>query len=109
MKAIQIAAAGGPEVLTLVDLPEPEPGAGEVLVRAHAIGVGKPDVLFRTGVYRWMPPLPAVPGAEMAGVVEALGPGVTDLRVGQKVLVYRFAGEALDVEEMLARAARQEG
>jgi NADPH2:quinone reductase len=92
LKAIQIATPGGPEVLRLVSLPDPTPGEGEVVVRAHAIGVGKPDVLFRTGVYRWMPPLPATPGAEMAGTIEAAGPGVTTLRVGQNVLVYRFAG-----------------
>lgn len=92
MKAIQIAAAGGPDVLTLVDAAEPVAGDGEVVVRAHAIGVGKPDVLFRTGVYRWRPPLPAVPGAEMTGRIEAVGPGVTQLRVGQPVLVYRFQG-----------------
>ncbi len=92
MKAIQISASGGPEVLSLVDLPDPTPSEGEVLVRAHAIGVGKPDVLFRTGVYRWRPPLPAVPGAEMTGVIEAVGPSVTDLRIGERVLVYRFAG-----------------
>jgi NADPH:quinone reductase len=92
MKAIQIAESGGPEVLKTVDVPTPLPGDGEVLVRAHAIGVGKPDVLFRTGAYRWRPPLPAIPGAEMAGTIERLGSGVANLRVGQKVLVYRFAG-----------------
>jgi NADPH2:quinone reductase len=92
MKAIQIAVAGGPSVLNYVDVPTPSPGEGEVLVRAHAIGVGKPDVLFRTGVYRWRPPLPAIPGAEMSGTIEALGRGVSDLRIGQPVLVYRFSG-----------------
>jgi NADPH2:quinone reductase len=92
LKAIQISASGGPEVLDYVELPDPVRGDGEVLVRAHAIGVGKPDVLFRTGVYRWRPPLPAVPGAEMTGTIEALGRGVTQLRVGQPVLVYRFSG-----------------
>lgn len=97
MKAIRIAKTGGPEVLELVDLPRPEPGPSEVLVRAHAIGVGKPDVLFRTGVYRWMPPLPAIPGAEMTGHVEALGAqlgetGVGALRVGDPVLVYHLGG-----------------
>jgi len=92
MKAIQIAASGGPEVLDYVDVPTPVPGDGEVLVRAHAIGVGKPDVLFRTGAYRWRPPLPAIPGAEMSGTIEAVGRGVTDLQVGQPVLVYRFKG-----------------
>lgn len=92
MNAIQIAAPGGPEALELVTLPDPVPAANEVVVSAEAIGVGRPDVLFRTGVYRWMPRLPAVPGAEMAGRVIAVGADVTDLRAGQKVLVYRFRG-----------------
>ncbi len=92
MKAIQIAASGGPEVLDYVEVPSPLPREGEVLVRAQAIGVGKPDVLFRTGVYRWRPPLPAIPGAEMAGTIEAVGKGVTAWRVGSRVLVYRFGG-----------------
>jgi NADPH:quinone reductase len=92
MRAIEIKAAGGPEVLALVERRDPEPRPGEVLVRAEAIGVGWPDVLFRTGVYRWMPPLPATPGAEMAGRIVALGAGVTGLRVGQKALVYHFTG-----------------
>ncbi|HEY1502680.1 MAG TPA: zinc-dependent alcohol dehydrogenase family protein [Stellaceae bacterium] len=92
MQAIQITKTGGPDVLELVELPQPAPGPGEVLVRAHAIGIGKPDVLFRTGVYRWMPPLPATPGAEMTGHVEALGAGVSDLRVGDPVLVYHLGG-----------------
>jgi len=92
MKAIQIATTGGPDVLELVELPRPAPGPGDVLVRAHAIGAGKPDVLFRTGIYRWMPPLPAIPGAEMTGHVEALGAGVTHLKLGAPVLVYHLGG-----------------
>lgn len=92
MKAIQVGRAGGPEVLETIERPTPLPGDGEVLVRAHAIGVGKPDVLFRTGVYRWMPPLPAVPGCEMSGHVAALGPGVRGLEVGRRVLVYHLGG-----------------
>ena len=60
MRAIQFSAPGGPEVLEVIELPIPEPGFGEVLVRAHSIGVGKPDVLMRKGVYRWSPPLPAI-------------------------------------------------
>ena len=76
MQAIQIRNAGGPEVLELVDIAQPQPAPGEVLVRAVAIGVGKPDVLMRTGVYRWMPALPATPGTEMTGTIAALGDGV---------------------------------
>jgi NADPH2:quinone reductase len=92
VKAIRIEAPGGPEVLQWVDLPVPDPGPGEVLVRSRAIGVGKPDVLFRTGVYRWLPPLPATPGAEMMGEVIALGDGVSGLTPGQPVLVYALKG-----------------
>ncbi len=87
MKAIQLAAPGGPEVLQLVDLPLPEPGPGEVRVRAAAIGAGGPDVLIRNGTYKWMPPMPAIPGNELAGTVDAVGPGVALLRPGQRVLV----------------------
>jgi len=87
MKAIQLRAPGGPEVLELVDLPMPEPGPGTVRVKAHAMGAGGPDVLIRNGTYKWMPPMPAIPGNEMAGVVNAIGPGVRELVVGQRVLV----------------------
>lgn len=90
MQAIQLHRTGGPEVLQLVDLPEPQPGPGEIRVRAEAIGVGKPDALIRQGSYKWMPPLPAIPGNEMAGVIDALGDGVAaagQLRIGQRVLV----------------------
>ncbi|MDM0056948.1 zinc-dependent alcohol dehydrogenase family protein [Variovorax fucosicus] len=87
MKAVQLQAPGGPEVLSLVDLPLPQPGPGAVRVKAHAIGAGGPDVLIRNGTYKWMPPMPAIPGNEMAGVVDAVGAGVSALRVGQRVLV----------------------
>ena len=86
MKAIQVQVPGGPERLLLVDLPEPLPGPGQVRVKAHAIGVGRPDVLIRQGTYKWMPPLPAIPGAELAGVVDAIGEGVTQFAVGDPVV-----------------------
>lgn len=87
MNVIQLRAPGGPEVLELVEKPLPAPGAGEVRVKAQAIGVNSADMLIRRGVYNWMPPLPAVPGNEMAGVIDAVGRDVKGLRVGQKVLV----------------------
>ena len=87
MKAIWMERPGPPEVLRYVDVPTPEPGPGQVLVRAHSIGVGMPEVLVRRGQYGWMPPLPAIPGIEMSGVVEKLGQGVTSLKVGQPVFV----------------------
>lgn len=87
MRAIQIFQPGGPEVLTEVELPTPEPGPGEIRVKAEAIGVGRPDVLVRKGTYKWMPPLPAIPGSELVGVVDKLGSSVSTLRTGQRVLV----------------------
>ena len=87
MKVIQIERPGGPEVLALAEKPLPEPAAGEVRVRAQAIGISSADMLVRKGVYNWMPPLPAVPGNEMAGVVDALGAEVDGVRVGERVLV----------------------
>ena len=85
MKLIQFRAPGAPDVLQCLDAPVPEPKAGEVLIRAHAIGVGMPDVLIRRGTYGHMPPLPATPGTELAGTVERIGPGVTSRRPGQRV------------------------
>ncbi len=75
MRAIQIRQTGGPEVLELIHLPDPQPSAGEVRVKAQAIGVGRADVLIRKGTYKWMPNLPTIPGSEMAGVVDRIGPG----------------------------------
>jgi len=77
MKVIQMRKTGGPEVLELTEKPLPEPAAGEVRVRAQAIGISSADMLVRKGVYNWMPPLPATPGNEMAGTVDALGPSPT--------------------------------
>ena len=87
MKAIQVQVPGGPAQLMLVDLPDPLPGPGQVRVKAKAIGVGRPDVLIRNGTYKWMPPLPAIPGAELAGEIDALGAGVDQYQLGDRVLV----------------------
>jgi NADPH2:quinone reductase len=90
MKAIQISRNGGPEVLDYIERDDPAPAADEVLVRAAAIGVARPDYLMRSGKYRWAPPLPAIIGNEMAGRIEAVGAGIADLTVGQKVLVWGY-------------------
>jgi len=87
MKAIQITETGGPEVLKYVELPTPRPGPDEVLIKAHAIGVCMPETLVRKGIYRWMPPLPVIPGIEMSGTVVEAGRAVKQLRVGQPVFV----------------------
>jgi NADPH:quinone reductase len=83
MHAIEVAELGGPEVLSYVDVPQPVPGAGEVLIKAEAIGVNFIDTYFRTGIYPHE--LPFVLGAEVAGTVEAVGEGVTALQVGDRV------------------------
>ena len=85
MQLIQFTAPGPPGVLQCLEVPIPEPKAGEVLIRAHAIGVGIPDTLIRAGTYGHMPPLPATPGTELSGVIEKVGTDVTDRRVGQRV------------------------
>ena len=87
MRTVIIGETGGPEVLELIEAPDPVPGPGEIVVRTHAMGVGWPDILIRKGVYSWMPPLPASPGSELSGRIESLGAEVSDLAVGQGVLV----------------------
>jgi NADPH2:quinone reductase len=84
MKAIRIHSLGGPEVLQLEDIPEPEPKEGEAVVRLEAVGVNYIDVYFRTGLYKG-PALPFTLGQEGAGTVTALGPGVADVAVGDRV------------------------
>jgi NADPH2:quinone reductase len=88
MKAIVFAQTGGPEVLALSDVAKPEVRPGMVLVKVHAIGVNFADVRFRQGLYVVKPKLPDTPGMEAAGVVEAVGQGVTGLRVGDRVAAF---------------------
>ncbi len=83
--AIAAQKPGGPEVLHAMDLPLPEPGPGEALVRHRAIGVNFIDIYFRSGLYPWPVERDLVLGSEAAGVIEALGEGVEDLEVGQRV------------------------
>jgi len=83
MNAIQIRETGGPEVLQLVDLPIPEPGPGQVLIRVEAIGMNFIEIYFRKGQYKAT--LPMIPGSEAAGTVEELGPGVNRFKPGDLV------------------------
>jgi NADPH2:quinone reductase len=82
-KAIQIKQFGGPEEMSFVDVPVGEPGPGQVRIRQHAIGLNFIDVYQRTGLYP--NPLPLVPGTEGAGVIEAVGEGVTSVKPGERV------------------------
>jgi NADPH2:quinone reductase len=83
MQAVRVHAPGGPEAMVVEEVPVPAPGSGEALVRLEMAGINFIDVYKRSGQYRI--PMPATPGEEGAGTVTALGPGVTDLRVGDRV------------------------
>lgn len=85
MRAVRCHDLSGPSGLRVDDLPEPSPGAGEVLIDVHAAGVNFPDVLLSYGKYQFRPAPPFVPGGEAAGVVRAIGPGVTRVAVGDRV------------------------
>lgn len=83
MNAVQIHEIGGPEVLTLAELPIPTPGPGQVLIKIAATGVNFIEIYFREGRYK--APLPLIPGMEAAGTVEQLGEGVSGFTVGDHV------------------------
>lgn len=85
MKAVYFMRYGGPEVLEYGDLPDPVPGAGEVLVDVHAASVNAADAKLRAGSYGGSPSFPCIVGRDFSGVVAALGAGVTDLAVGDAV------------------------
>lgn len=87
MKAIRVEQFGGPEVLHLADLPDLEAAAGEILVDIEAAGVNPVETYIRSGHYAKLPPLPYTPGSEGAGIVRAVGDGVTSVRVGQRVFL----------------------
>src|SRR5687768_4049137 len=87
MKAIHVPEFGGPEVLKLVDGPDPKPAAGQLVVRVQAIGVNPVDTYIRAGWYGKRD-FPYVPGSDVAGVVEAVGEGVTKVRAGDRVYTH---------------------
>jgi NADPH2:quinone reductase len=100
MKALVCVEHGPPEKLVVQDLPTPEPGKGEVRIRMHAAGVNFPDVLIIQNLYQFKPPLPFSPGGEAAGVVDAVGEGVTRYKVGDKVIA--MIGNGAFREQFLA-------
>ena len=85
MKAIQVYQFGGPEVLAVHEVPTPKPGPGEVLVRVRAAGVNPYDTYMRNGAYPVKPALPYTPGSDAAGMIEAVGGGVTKVKPGDRV------------------------
>lgn len=86
MKAIVIHELGGPEMLRLEEVEKPVPQAGEVLIKTVAAGINYADTMLRQGTYMVKPPLPFTPGFEVAGVVEAVGAGVTNWQAGARVM-----------------------
>ena len=88
MKAIRVHEFGPPEAMRLEEVPDPKPGTGEVLVRVKAAGVNPVDTYIRSGAYALKPSLPYTPGSDAAGVVEAIGEGVSKVGAGDRVYVH---------------------
>ena len=104
MKALLSKAAGGPGTLVFEDLAEPQPGAGEVRIKVAACGINFPDTLIIEDRYQVRPARPFSPGAEVSGVIDAVGEGVTTYQVGQRVIgSAAFGGLA---EQLVVNAAR---
>ncbi len=104
MKALVCVEHGPPEKLVIQDLPTPEPGKGEVRIRMHAAGVNFPDALIIQNLYQFKPALPFSPGGEAAGVVDAVGDGVTRHKVGDKVIA--MIGNGAFREQFVADESR---
>ena len=104
MKAVLSKAVGGPETLALEEVASPEAKPGQVVLEVKAVGVNYPDVLIIEDKYQFKPPRPFSPGGEVAGVVKAVGEGVTSVKVGQRVL--GNTGWGAMAEELALEAAR---
>jgi len=91
MKAIVVREFGPAEVMKLEEMPNPSPGPGQVLVRVEAVGVNPVEVYIRTGTYARKPSLPYTPGTDAAGHVDAVGPGVTSVKMGDRVYTHGTA------------------
>jgi NADPH:quinone reductase-like Zn-dependent oxidoreductase len=86
-----VSAYGGPEVMKYQDMPDPEPGAGDVLVKVAGIGINPEDMLERNGDLKdWQLHFPAIIGLDVSGTVIAMGDGVTDLKVGERVCAWSY-------------------
>src|SRR5207249_3242454 len=84
IKAIRIHTTGGPEVMKWEEVPRPEPGPGEALIRQEAVGLNYIDVYFRSGLYK-APMMPLIIGQEGAGTVVGVGAGVTNVKAGDRI------------------------
>ena len=86
MRALLSTASGGPDTLELTELPDPQPAKGQVRIAVRACAINYPDVLIIEDKYQFKPPRPFAPGGEIAGVIDALGEGVSDWQVGDRVM-----------------------
>lgn len=104
MQAAQFSRLGGPEVLEIVTLPDPHPGPGQVRIAVRAVGLSGTDVKLRSGSVDFGDPLPQMTGRDVAGVVDELGPGVTDVAVGDHVFGASDTGAAAEYALLTVRA-----
>jgi NADPH2:quinone reductase len=92
MRAVVVRAFGGPDVMRVEEVPDPVAGRGQVVVRAHAVGVNPVDTYIRSGTYARKPALPYTPGTDVGGVVDSVGEGVSSLGPGDRVYVHAAVG-----------------
>ena len=105
MRALLSHEPGGPETLKLAELPDPQPGPGELLVRVHAAAINYPDVLIIEDKYQLKPPRPFAPGGEIAGEVIGIGEGVTDWQPGDRLIAVPGFGGLVEKIVIPARSA----
>lgn len=104
MKAVLCVEHGPPELLVVRDIPTPEPGRGQVRLKVEAAGVNFPDTLIIQNLYQFKPALPFSPGGEAAGVIDAVGEGVEDLKVGDRAVA--MTGNGCFAEYVIANRAQ---
>ncbi|MFL6862160.1 MAG: alcohol dehydrogenase catalytic domain-containing protein, partial [Allosphingosinicella sp.] len=105
MKALLSREPGGPETLALTELPDPEAGPGQLLVRVKACAINYPDVLIIEDKYQFKPPRPFAPGGEIAGIVEKVGEGVSGWAGGDRLIAMLGHGGLAEKVVVSAAAA----
>lgn len=107
MKAVLCKEYGSPETLVIEEVANPEAGPGEVVIDVHSAALNFPDTLQINGKYQFQPPMPFTPGSETAGVIRAVGEGVTNVQVGDRVMAANFIGGMAEQVKTMAVAVRK--